>query len=363
MSIAAGSQRRVLILVTEADRAVELSRRFSETGIDVRATTAYADFVHTMQVWRPTHVAVGVETGDDGTNGVGDGVGADVDIVVVPSDEVEEIVRRIVRSAEREARATLAGTTLDDLDHALDLGRLSVAYHPKVDTRDGTVFAVEALARWHRPGAASVPPEDFIRLAEISGRIERLSDAIFQRSLTWFGRHLGATDIELCLNVSALSLADEGLPARLERMCRSAGVDPSRLLLEVTETSVTDPSAAHGVLESLRVRGMRVALDDFGAGHASLLQLSRHPFTDLKIDRGLVATAASSTGSRAIVSAAIRLGSDLGLRVIAEGVEDEATHACLASLGCPLMQGNFLTPPLEPAELLRWLDARGAPHA
>jgi EAL domain-containing protein (putative c-di-GMP-specific phosphodiesterase class I) len=203
-----------------------------------------------------------------------------------------------------------------------------------------------------------VPPEGFVRLAELSGRIGRLSDTIFEQSTTWFGRHLAARGIALCLNVSALSLSDPELPGRLAERARRTGIDPAQLVLEITESSMTDHDIALSVVTELRERGMRVALDDFGTGYASLLQLARYPFTDLKIDGGLVTAAATSAEARSVVGATVRLGADLGLRVVAEGVADEAAYNCMQALGCPLMQGDYLAPPMGPGSLLRWFAAR-----
>jgi EAL domain-containing protein (putative c-di-GMP-specific phosphodiesterase class I) len=343
--------RRVLVIATEVDLALQVARRVEEAGVQVRATTRFDDFVHHVQVWQPTHVAVAVGAGRTGRSGTFGGV------TVIPGGVIDELLDG--DDPVDAASASHAWTTLEDLDDALDLGRLSAAYQPKIDTRTGAAFAVEALARWHRPDERSVPPDEFVTLAEISGRIERLTEVVFGKSIRWFARNLAPSELELCLNLSARSLTDRDLPDRLDRLCRSAGLDPTRLVLEVTETSIaSDASVAHGVLTELRDRGLRVALDDFGAGHASLLQLARHPFTDLKIDRGLVRSVATETQSRTIIEAIVRLAENLGVRVMAEGVEDEATYVCLQELGCMLMQGNHLARAMEPHAFLAWLRRR-----
>jgi EAL domain-containing protein (putative c-di-GMP-specific phosphodiesterase class I) len=340
--------RRVLVIATEVDVALQVARRIEDAGIQVQAATSFEDVAHYVQVWQPTHVAVAVDAG---------GTHAHPGVTVFPGGFIEELI-----DGERsfDLPSTPNGwTTLEDLDDALDLGRLSVAYQPKIDTLTGEVFAIEALARWHRPYEESVPPDDFVTLAEISGRIERLTDVVFVKSIRWFARNLASSALELCLNLSARSLTDRDLPDRLERMCQAAGLDPHRLVLEVTETSIaSDSSVGHDVLAELRERGIRLALDDFGAGHASLLQLARHPFTDLKIDRALVGSVATEPQARAIIAAVVGLADDLGLRVIAEGVEDEATYGCLKELGCRRMQGNHLARVMEPQAVLAWLRQR-----
>jgi EAL domain-containing protein (putative c-di-GMP-specific phosphodiesterase class I) len=342
--------RRVLILTQASELALRLAATLTTAGIAVRAATDIADFIEAMERWQPTHVVVGVDRPN--------GASGRASLIVVPSDEVDSALQAALGSDPRPQGELLEGGSLEELDDALDLGRLSVAYHPKIDTRTGTPFAVEALARWHRPGESSVPPEGFVRLAELSGRIGRLSDTIFEQSTTWFGRHLAARGIALCLNVSALSLSDPELPGRLAERARRTGIDPAQLVLEITESSMTDHDIALSVVTELRERGMRVALDDFGTGYASLLQLARYPFTDLKIDGGLVTAAATSAEARSVVGATVRLGADLGLRVVAEGVADEAAYNCMQALGCPLMQGDYLAPPMGPGSLLRWFAAR-----
>jgi EAL domain-containing protein (putative c-di-GMP-specific phosphodiesterase class I) len=348
------SHRRVLVVATDIDVALQVSRRIEEAGIEVRATTDFDEFVFHVQSWQPTHVAVA------GTASGARPGPARPGVTVVPGGVIDEVLDGHVPFVDWQALRGMA--TIDDLDDALDLGRLSVAYQPKVDTRTGTPFAIEALARWHRRDERSVPPDDFVTLAEIAGRIERLTDVVFGKSVHWFARHLASTRLELCLNLSGRSLADRSLPERLERLCREASVDLRRLVLEVTETSIaSDASVAHEVLGELRRRGLAVALDDFGAGHASLLQLARNPFSDLKIDRGLVRTAATEAQSRKIIEAIVGLAKSLDVRVVVEGVEDAATYACMQELGCMLMQGNYLAPALEPRALLDWLA--GHPEA
>ncbi len=349
------SVRRVLVLAAHPEAAQAVWRQVAGTGAEVKATTACEEFVRLLHAWRPTHVAL---CADDQP------AAARPWLTVLPHDAFEDDLWAAYASSVSSGVVSDAGAgTLEELDHALDLGHLSVAYQPKVDTHDGTVFALEALARWHRPGRPSVPPDDFVRLAEISGRIQRLTESIFTRALAWFGRHLAGTDVELCLNLSARSLVDPDLPARVERACQAVDLPPERLVLEVTETSVSaDQVAAHAVMLGLRERGMRLALDDFGAGHASMLQLARHPFTDLKIDRGLVAGVTTSTESRTIVSAIVSLGNNLGLRVMAEGVEDEATARHLEDLGCRYLQGHHLARPMDGRSLLDWLGTVRRPR-
>ncbi len=352
MQTSSTGARRVLVLATHPETAQAAWRRVARSGVDVRATTACEEFVRLLRAWRPTHVAVCLDADDTSA-------GVEPWMTVLPADALDrEALGSLAFDIGLGAPSDAVAGTLEELDDALHLGHLSVAYQPKIDTRDGSVFALEALARWHRPGRTSVPPDDFVQLAEISGRIRRLTDAIFAQALTWFGRHLAETDVALCLNLSAQSLVDRALPERVELACDAVGLPPERLVVEVTETSVSaDQVVAHTVLAALRARGMRVALDDFGAGHASMLQLARHPFTDLKVDRSLVAGATTSNDARTILAAIVALGSSLDLRVTAEGVEDDATARVLADLGYRYMQGHHLARPMAARSLLEWLGS------
>lgn len=392
MDIATRKDARVLVLAAGDDLAHDLCRMIQRAGLEVRAATQLDDFLATMRLWRPTHVAVGLDL-DDGRIGEVQRTLATTDyegmVVVrgtVAADLVEALgvvnggsaatamdVRKIGSvfdrrrpepspiAAERRRDPRTVRRALADLDAGLDEGCFRVVYQPKVRCRDGTLEAFEGLARWHRPDGTVELPDGFITFAEATGRIDRLTEQVFEQALAWLATELPAGDVRLCLNLSAYSLADLELPERVEHLCEAAGVAPERLVLEVTETSAAaDPATAYRILRGLRDRGIWVALDDFGAGHASLLQLARHPFTDLKIDKGLVRSVTASRDSRTIIRAVVNLARSLGMRVIAEGVEDADTFEAVRDLGCDLVQGFYLAPPMTGAEVLAWMGDGGA---
>jgi EAL domain-containing protein (putative c-di-GMP-specific phosphodiesterase class I)/CheY-like chemotaxis protein len=264
-----------------------------------------------------------------------------------------------VPAAALDAPPASPGVGADELARALRLGDLRVVYQPKVDCRTGEVVALEGLARWHDARRGEIMPDVFVPLAEVSGHIDRLTDMVFEEALAWFGGHFAGTTLQLCLNLSARSLHDIALVDRIERLCIEASVDPSQLVLELTETSsVPDQTIARDVLTRFRIRGMSVGLDDFGSGHSSLVQLARQPFSELKIDRSFVMTATRSADSRSIIGAVVALGRSLGMRVTAEGVEDAATYDAMTDLDCDLLQGNYLGRPMEGDDVLEYLDAR-----
>jgi EAL domain-containing protein (putative c-di-GMP-specific phosphodiesterase class I)/FixJ family two-component response regulator len=268
---------------------------------------------------------------------------------------------RAIRSAADEPGRQRQGVAVSaaDLGQALGLGDLHVVYQPKFDCDTGVVMAVEALARWHDARFGEVGPDVFIPIAEAHGLIDRLTDFVIREALGWFGAHFGGTSLRLCLNLSARSLDDIALADHLEQLCRDASVDPAQVVLELTETSsIGDQEAARDLLTRLRIKGMSLAIDDFGSGHSSLVQLARQPFSELKIDQAFVRTVAASSDSRTIVQAIIGLARSLAMQVTAEGIEDQASHDALAAMGCDLMQGNFLAPPMPGEETLEWIDGR-----
>jgi len=257
---------------------------------------------------------------------------------------------------------------------AIGRGELVLHYQPKVEPRTGRLAWVEALVRWPHPpsdpapapgpddasGAPGLlPPEDFIPLAEQTGLIGPLTrwvlDAALRQVGAW-GRAGLPLGVEV--NLSAWDLHDPELPTAIAELLAAHGVAPARLRLELTEgTLMADAAHALAVLSRIAATGVSIAIDDFGTGYSSLAYLKRLPVTELKIDKGFVLTMATDETDAAIVASTISLGHALGLRVTAEGVEDRATWERLAALGCDLAQGYYVSPPVPPADLVRWLDA------
>ena len=211
----------------------------------------------------------------------------------------------------------------------------------------------EALARWVRTDGQVVRPDHFIGLLEREGLADPMTDLILEQSCrhkrTWErqGLRLG-----LSVNISATTLADPTAADRYQRIVTGQGVEPSEVVLELTESAVmVDPARSLGVLARLRLKGFGLAIDDFGTGYSSLSQLSQIPFTELKIDQGFVAGAYNQPRQRAMVEASIDLARKLGLQVVAEGVATLEDWRMLAGLGCGLAQGHLIAPPVAPAEL------------
>jgi diguanylate cyclase (GGDEF)-like protein/PAS domain S-box-containing protein len=254
-----------------------------------------------------------------------------------------------------------------DLERALADGELSLHYQPIVSLTDGRVLAVEALARWHHRGRGPVPPAEFIPLAEESGLIVDLGRWALQESCDQVGRwraaYPGACALGLSVNLSARQLGHEPIVDEVAAILAAAGIDPSDLILEVTESIALGGSEAPlAALHGLKALGVRIALDDFGTGYSSLGNLQRMPVDTLKLDRSFVE--GLGDGDRTVLTRSVlALAETLAREVVAEGIETPEQLAALQELGCPLGQGYLLARPLPPERLEELLaeDRNGAP--
>ncbi len=247
-----------------------------------------------------------------------------------------------------------------DLRGALDRGEIRAAFQPVVDLGTGRVVGCEALARWTHPQRGPVPPTDFVPLAESTGLLERLSSQVLEQACeqaACWGGDGGAPYV--AVNLSALLLEDSAFSHRVTAVLRRHGLEPSRLVLEITETAlVRAREESLRPLEALRAAGVRLAIDDFGTGYSSLAQLHELPVDVLKIDRRFVEQAGGSSELLPLLRAIVQMGHALGLEVVAEGVETVAQARALAGLGCDRAQGFLFAHPMAP-EALRELLAAG----
>jgi len=248
---------------------------------------------------------------------------------------------------------TLSG----ELRQAIESGQLSFHYQPKLDLTDGQIHQVEALARWNHPKLGFIPPEEFILQAERTGLIQSLIlwefDTALGQIALWRERGL---DLGVAINLSAGNLHHETLPGVVAEMLDKWRVEPARLTLEVTESAIMiDPQRAEDVLARLDDIGLRLSIDDFGTGYSSLASLKSMPVDELKIDKSFVIQMTADSNDEAIVRSTIELAHNLGLKVVAEGVESAEHIALLRGLGCDLGQGFFIGEPLPGADLAAWL--------
>ncbi|MDT7536572.1 MAG: hypothetical protein QOI82_157 [Actinomycetota bacterium] len=255
-------------------------------------------------------------------------------------------------------RAATRRTVEQELVEAIRDGQLRLAYQPQLDLRDDSVVAVEALVRWDHPDRGTIPPAEFIPIAEESGAIVALGDWVLDeacRQASRWARSGGPPRV--CVNVSAVQVDDPSLPARVLDRLSAHGLSPDRLRLELTEHALAAPSAAH-VLSELSEAGIGLSLDDFGTGYSSLAYLRRFPIDEIKVDRSFVSGMETSERDRTIVSSILRLGREMGLMTVAEGVETVGQAARLVQLGCTIGQGYLYCRPIAGEDLERWLAAR-----
>ncbi len=252
---------------------------------------------------------------------------------------------------------------LGQLRRAIANDELVVFYQPKAAARSGAVLGAEALVRWQHPEHGLLGPNEFIPLAETTGLIRSLTSSVLTTALrdcrSW--RDAGH-DVSVAVNVSARCLLDLELPLEIQRLTIEHGVPTDRLVVEVTESVImSDPNRALEVLNRLHALGVRLSIDDFGTGYSSLAYLKNLPVQELKVDRSFVTHMRERQSEMAIVRSTVELGHNLGMHVVAEGVEDDATWQALDALGCDEIQGYFLGRPMPMTEVISWLSDRRHP--
>ena len=252
------------------------------------------------------------------------------------------------------------------LRRAIADGDIVCHYQPQVDVATGVPVGLEALARWNDPRRGLVRPEEFLGLAEQTGLMPTLSDLVLRTALADARRwRTEVRHLRVAVNLAASSLLDATLPARVADALATAGLPADALALEITDGVLTDAGRARATLDALHAMGVRVALDDYGTGRSSVALLNALPVDQIKLDGGLVTTAAGDRRARAIVRHTVLMAHSLNIEVVAEGVEDAGTLQLLDQLGCDHAQGFEIAPPLPPAEVAGWLASprRGATTA
>jgi diguanylate cyclase (GGDEF)-like protein len=260
-------------------------------------------------------------------------------------------------TAEQNQHTKRRLSVLSDIRRALTRDEIVVHYQPIVDLEDRMVSGAEGLVRWEHPEHGLIPPGAFVQSVEQSGLIGPLTRHVLEHSIAQCAQwRREGREMSVAVNLSVRNLLDRDLPREIARLLGTYQVPPASLHLEITESMImTDPERALATVGRLSELGVRLSVDDFGTGYSSLANLRRLPINDLKIDRSFVSPMLDDESDLIIVRSTINLGHDLGLRIIAEGVEDSATLEHLATLGCDLAQGYHLSRPLAADAFGRWL--------
>ena len=256
--------------------------------------------------------------------------------------------------AESRRQLELAG----DIRDAIQEGQLILYYQAKIDFRTGTIAGVEALSRWMHPEHGMVPPDRFIPLAEHTGAIVPLTTWVLNESLRqhneWRDQNI---DIPVSVNLSPISLHDHNLPDQTARLLDRYNAAPSALILEITESAIlSDVVRATKTVSDLHDPGIQISIDDFGTGYTSFSYIRNLPIGEIKVDKSFVMNMRTRNDDAVIVRTILDMGRNLGLEVVAEGVEDVETWDILEELGCSSCQGYYISKPVAPHELTKWVQ-------
>jgi diguanylate cyclase (GGDEF)-like protein/PAS domain S-box-containing protein len=299
---------------------------------------------------------------------------ASIGIVLCPEhgEDVQTLMRRAdvamyaakragagmqVYEPEKDLHSPSAIGLAGDLRHSVERGELVLHYQPIVDLARGRCVGVEALCRWQHPIRGLIQPALFIPLAEENGFIRQIGLWTMHEAMRVLSGANGAAVPIMSVNLSMRNLRGTDLAGNLAEMIERTGADPKRLKIEITETAMmADAEHTFAVLRELQRMGFRLSIDDFGTGYSSLAYLQRLPVDDIKVDRSFVLNMLKNSSDEAIVRSTIELAHNLGLRAIAEGVEDQPTLDRLRELGCDQAQGYFMGRPMPLLQLGEWLE-------
>jgi diguanylate cyclase (GGDEF)-like protein len=348
-----GDEFAVLLPDVEgADHAALIAKRIDE-ALDEPFVLDHVSDELTLDVEGSIGIALFPEQGDD------------VETLIQRADVAMYLAKEghtgcEVYAYERDRHSAGQLAMLGDLRRGLDNSELILHFQPKADMATGSVDSVEALVRWDSPRRGLVLPNEFIPPAEHTGLIHRLTRTVIDQALeqirSWQDE---GVNLRVAVNLARRNLHDLKLPELVQELLTKWSVAPELLEFEITESSImADPARAAHVLGGLSRIGVKLALDDFGAGYSSLAYLTRLPVDEIKIDKSFVMNMAHDDADRVIVRSTIDLAHNLGLSVVAEGVEDESTWNDLLKFGCDVAQGFYIGRPGPPADVVGSLRAR-----
>jgi len=243
-----------------------------------------------------------------------------------------------------------------EIQTAINEGQFSLRYQPKLDCETLSLKGFEALIRWDHPSIGTIYPDQFIRVAEESGLIGKITEVVVDQAFRWYTTTSGVPGLSLSINISAKRLSDLDFADWLKRKCLSAGIRPDSIILEISEVAVLGERLhALDMFTRLRTKGFRVAIDGYGIGHATLATLAKLPFTEIKIDKSFAMAAPQSPEAKAFLKSTVQTSHSLDLRVVAEGVEDRETLDYLRNMGCDFVHGYLVARPMTGEEAQDWI--------
>jgi EAL domain-containing protein (putative c-di-GMP-specific phosphodiesterase class I)/CheY-like chemotaxis protein len=274
----------------------------------------------------------------------------------VTQDKLRDLIDKFAPPKPRAPRQAAPAIPLDEIRRGLKAGEFEPFFQPKVSLSNGKVTGAEALARWRHPEKGLIAPYAFIPAMEEAGLIDDLTWVVLEKSAVycreWISRGL---ELTISVNLSLKSLGQPGLAERITERVAAQRLDPKYIVLEITESAaMTDVGKALENLTRLRMKHFLLSIDDYGTGYSSMQQLSRIPFSELKIDQSFVFSALEKESSKVILSSSLDMARKLGLKAVAEGVETLAHWNLLQSLGCDIAQGYFIAKPMDAGALEQW---------
>jgi diguanylate cyclase (GGDEF)-like protein len=340
-----GDEFAILLPDTNAEQAVPLAKKITdalekgfhidELNLFVKSSTGIAEY--------PTH-------------------GKDVATLLQRADVAMYVAKRnkygvAVYDPKDDEYSIGRLSLMSDLRDAIDHDKLTLHYQPMFNMHTGTVVGTEALLRWEHPDYGAIPPDQIVTLAEQTGLIDNLSKWVLKSAIAQCSRWRDhGFELNVAVNLSVFNLKDPELITRIADLLRRENFPKESLILEITESAMmANPAQAVETLSKLDAMGVKLAIDDFGTGFSSLAYLKQLPVDELKIDKSFIIDMHKDENDEVIVRSTIELAHNLGLNVVAEGVENAATYRLLQQFGCDAAQGYFLSPPLKVAHLEKWL--------
>ncbi|MFT6898962.1 MAG: EAL domain-containing protein (putative c-di-GMP-specific phosphodiesterase class I) [Paraglaciecola sp.] len=271
--------------------------------------------------------------------------------------QLEDMLAKYVRPVAVQLERPNKAPTAEELRDAIDKEELFLAYQPQINISNRKVIGVEALVRWRHPIKGMIPPGCFIPIAEQHNLISAISSYVTKTAIAQQGKWKAeGIHLRMSINMSPLILDDLNMPEKMATYLAEMGGTSSDITIEVTETAVLSDIVRYmDILARLRMKGFNLSIDDFGTGYSSLQQLIRAPFTELKIDQAFIRKVNSDKECRTIVKISILLAHELGMHVVAEGIEEEAVWDTLKELGCDEGQGYWMARPMPAKDIALWM--------